>query len=449
MMNYYELLYQGLYDELVKQAFPVLEQDKDAERAFLRLFQSRNAIFLLDDYESVNFLEEEAEKGNKYAQYAYGRWQSIVRGGENSLWIAYRNMKAAADQGLPDAIAGMSLVYDYGDIGSVDWEKSDELMEQAIAMGSELGLKMKIQCLCFGYHYKDAKPAEAEAMTDRLIREYEEKGIEPNGDWFYYRASAREGRMGRALTVLEDYRRALKLGVLNAYTDLIIAAGYTEADSVLVETKEYNDLIIEGMAHRASGAFYLDAAREMRRYDALREHYVDRGIEDEKIPYNVLCASHDLIHSRLSHAAELGDKAAWELIGDFYYRGDYGFEKDYQKAFVCYSNGVIHDSPASAESLWKMMHDKLIDRPLDYQDSIAIMGARWGSKRLLAETVIAGQEGRLKEYADEIEKYFAPIFDAPEFSLDSDEDWMQVIDEQLGDDDDDFEEDDGRYDAWA
>lgn len=448
-MNYYELLYEGRYGELVEKAYPVLETDKDAERAFLRLFMQKATVMLLDFHDTIEFLEEEADKGNRYAQYAYARWQSLVRGGENSLWISQRHMKAAAEQGLPDAIAGMSLVYDFGDIGRVDWDKSEELLEQSIQLGSELGLKMRIQCLCFGYHFKDAKLTEGEEMCDRLIREYAEKGIEPHGEWFYYRATARELRIGRTLTVVEDYKRALELGVLNAYTDLIMATGYNDDNSVLTETKEYQDYVLQGMAHRSAGAFYMDAAREMRRYDVLSESYLDQDIQNERLPYNVLCGSHDLIHSRLSHAAELGDKAAWELLGDLYYRGDYGFEKDYKKAFVCYTNGVIHDSPTAAEKLWKMMHDKLIDRPLDYQDSIAIMGARWGSKRLLAETVIAHQEGRLKEFADEIEKYFAPIFDAPEFSLDSDEDWMQVIDEQLGDDDDDFDEDDGRYDAWA
>ena len=447
-MNYYELLYQGRYDELVEEAYPLLEKDPDAERAFMRLFMQKPAVMLLDEHQSIGFLTKEAEAGNRYAQYAYARWQSMMRGGENSLWISYRNMQAAADQGLPDAIAGLSLVYNYGDIGSADWEKYDELLQKSIDLGSELGLKIRLQSLCFGYHYKDAEPEKAVEMAERLIREYEEKGIEPYGEWFYYRACAKEDRIGRT-RVVDDYKRALELGIMNAFTELIFASGYGDGNDVLVESKEYSDYILQGMARQAAGAFYMDAAREMSRYEVLNDSYLDREIKYNKIPYNVLLASHHLIHSRLSHAAELGDKAAWEMLGDCFYRGTYGFEKDYKKAFTCYTNGVMHDSASAAESLWKMMHDHLIERSLDYQDSIAIMGARWGSKRLLAETVIARQEGRLTEFADEISKYYEPIFDSPEFSLDSDEDWMQVIDEQLGDEDDDFDEDDGRYDAWA
>ena len=81
------------------------------------------------------------------------------------------------------------------------------------------------------------------------------------------------------------------------------------------------------------------------------------------------------------------------------------------------------------------------------------MGARWGSKFLLAETVIAAQEGRLTEYADEIAKYYEPIFDAPEFTLDDDEDWQTTIDDMLRDDDDypddSLSDNDSKWDAWA
>ena len=69
-MNYNELLYAGRYDELVNQALPHVETDKEAACAFLRLFLSRECIFLLDEAKSIDLLTDEAEKGNRYAQYA-------------------------------------------------------------------------------------------------------------------------------------------------------------------------------------------------------------------------------------------------------------------------------------------------------------------------------------------------------------------------------------------
>ena len=83
-------------------------------------------------------------------------------------------------------------------------------------------------------------------------------------------------------------------------------------------------------------------------------------------------------------------------------------------------------------------HDHLIDRPLHEVDRIALIGARLGSAMLLAETVVAFQEGRLQEYKKEITTYYEPIFDDPEFSTDGEF--------YLHDDD---EDDDGRWDAWA
>lgn len=444
-MNYYELLYSGHYDELVKKALPLVETDQDAARAFLRLFLSRECIFLLDEAESVDLLTDEAEKGNRYAQYAYARWQAIVRGGEYSVSIAYQYMQAAAEQDLPDAIAGLAVTYEFGDIGTVDWKKEDELLQRAFDMGSELAAVYRLQDYCFGRHFQPAQPQLAVELADQLIARNEAEGIPPCGYWFYYRACANEPRLGRTY-VTDDYRKALDLGVLRAYTDLIIAYGYGDSDTVLVENNDFTALLREGMDRLCPGAFFMDAAREMHRYEALRQLYNrDEGIQRRQVRYQLLSESHELIHTRLSQAAQLGDTAAWEQLGECYYDGSCGFEQSYEKAFTCYSNGAIHDAVGSIEKLWRMMHDHHIDRPLEYVDSIALQGARCGSKRLLAETVIIHQEGRLNEYADEIERFYDPIFDAPEFTLD-DDDWREVIDEQTGDEPDD---DDGRWDAYA
>ncbi|MBR6304291.1 MAG: hypothetical protein IKR37_01525, partial [Paludibacteraceae bacterium] len=116
-----------------------------------------------------------------------------------------------------------------------------------------------------------------------------------------------------------------------------------------------------------------------------------------------------------------------------------GAEVSYPQAFAYYTTGAMHFSVGSAEQLWQMMHEHLVERDLEYQDSIALRGARTGSKKLLMETVIAHQEGRLAEFADEIEKYYVPIFDSPDFHIDGDD---------LPDDDPD-PDDDGRYDSWA
>ena len=91
--------------------------------------------------------------------------------------------------------------------------------------------------------------------------------------------------------------------------------------------------------------------------------------------------------------------------------------------------------------MFAMIHDHYIDAELSFVDNLALNGARLGSKKLLAETVMAYSHGHLTEYAAEIEKYYCPVFDSDDFTLDD-----------TYDDDDETPEppdDDGRFDAWA
>ncbi len=431
-MNYLELLYNGEYDELVRQTLPVLETDKEAERAFLRLFLQKSVVLLLCPHSTMQGLHKEADKGNKYAQYAVARRVAFENDMENAMWVAFRQMSDAADQGLPDAIAGLALTYEFGDIGFVDHEKADEMMDKAQQMGSELALRSQLKDLCFGFRFQDAQPQRAIEMANRLIADDEAKGIDPNGLWYYYRGCAVEATQGR-MKAVDDYKRALELGVLQAYADLIIAAGYGDSTDTLSENEQYHDYLLKGMAARYSGAFFLEGARMLNCYSVMQDTFREKNIDLQGLSYDILQDCHEAIHALFSQAARLGDMVAWEQLGDMYYEGTYGFQQDYENAFACYSNGVKQESAACMEKLWKMMHDHLIDRPLDYVDQVTLWGARHESKRLLAEVVIAHQEGRLTRYHDEISKYYEPVFDAPDFTLDDDED----------------EEDDGRFDAFA
>lgn len=442
-MNYYELLYNGLWDTLVEQALPVAETDKDAERAFLRLFMDGKNMYLLAD-KTTRLLDKEADKGNKYAQYGYARWRNVTRFGEEPEWAAYCRLQDAMDNGLPDAWAEMGQTYIYGDVDKVNWERAEELLNISIQKGSELGLRYKMSQLCYGRHFEEPQPEKAVEMANELIAKYEAEGIEPCGWWYYVRSCAREGTIGFTKEVIDDYKRALELGILRSYQDLAFISAYGNGDT-MKDTEDFHRYLLEGIAHRCAGSYLMDAFRLMTRYDRLRDMYIDLDTLLKRLSFNTLHSIHEAVHAQLSEAARLGNDTAWATLGDLYRVGTCDFEKDKEKAFTCYANGAIHDSRECIESMWKMMHFHDIDRPLDYIDEIALRGARNGSKHLLAEVVIAKQEGRLQKYAEEIEKHYEPIFDSPDFKLD--ENWNTAAEDY--DDDDDFEEDDGRYDAWA
>ena len=447
-MSYYELLYNGHYDELVKQTLPLLSSDKDAECAFLRLFMQKPAILLLCPHTMMQDLFEEADKGNKYALYAVARRVAFEAETENAPWVSFRHMEAAAEQGLPDALAGLAMCYEFGDLGSVDRSKADTLLSQAIEKGSELAKMYTVKDLCFGRRFKPAQPERALEMVNRLIAEDIAQNRPVNGLWYYYKACALEMQCGR-IQAVEDYKKALDLGVLNAYTDLLLAAGYGDGEEAFTPTENYQQYLLQGMKKRFYGAFYMNGILLMERYYALENAYREQGIRATSSVHEILHDIHESIHAQFSRAARLGDSTAYEQLGDMYYEGSYGFEQNYEKAFTCYSCGVERDGVGSMEKLWKMMHRHLIDRPLEYVDQVALWGARHESKLLLAEVVIAKQEGRLAEYADEIEHYYEPLFDAPEFTLDNDEDWRVTIDDLLNDPDESEPDDDGRWDAYV
>lgn len=447
-MSYYELLYNGHYDELIAQTLPILATDKDAECAFLRLFMQKPAILLLNPHTTMQRLFDEADKGNRYALYAVARRVGFEAETENAPWVAFRHMEAAAEQGLPDALAGLAMCYEFGDIGSVDRKKADALLAQAIEQGSELAKMYALKDLCFGRRFHPAQPERALEMADRLIAEDTAQNRPVNGLWYYYKACAMETQYGR-MQAVDEYKKALESGALNAYTDLLLAAGYGNGEQSFSPTESYQQYLLQGMQVRYYGAFYMDGVQLMERYNTLEMAYSEQGIRAASSAHGILHDIHESIHAQFSQAARLGDITAYEQLGDMYQEGSYGFEQNYEKAFTCYSCGVERDGVGCMEKLWKMMHRHLIDRPLEYVDQVALWGARHESKLLLAEVVIAKQEGRLAENADEIERYYEPIFDAPEFTLENDEDRRVTIDDLLNDPDDFDPDDDGRWDAYA
>ena len=72
----------------------------------------------------------------------------------------------------------------------------------------------------------------------------------------------------------------------------------------------------------------------------------------------------------------------------------------------------------------------------DAMDICMINGARQHSKWLISETVNAYRRGRLTQFAREIEMFHIPAYDA-------------IPDDEPLDDEEDYPDDDGRFDPWA
>lgn len=127
-------------------------------------------------------------------------------------------------------------------------------------------------------------------------------------------------------------------------------------------------------------------------------------------------------------------------LGDIYREGLYHVEHDLAKAWAYYEEGSKLNSVKCYERMFEMLWcneycpDDMSKE--DAMDLCALGGARLHSKRLIVETVHAYQHGRLSEFAEEIEMYHIPAYDA-------------IPDDEPLDEDDEWLDDDGRYDAWA
>ena len=94
------------------------------------------------------------------------------------------------------------------------------------------------------------------------------------------------------------------------------------------------------------------------------------------------------------------------------------------------------------ERMFYMISDGLIDKPTDVKDMLALYGARLGRRKLIDETVEAYLNGRLSEFASEIEQYYLPVF------KENDEETEEEREEDIDEDDDDIMDDDGRFDPY-
>ena len=116
------------------------------------------------------------------------------------------------------------------------------------------------------------------------------------------------------------------------------------------------------------------------------------------------------------------------------------------KACTWYEKAAKKLDITALEKMFAMIKHGKVERSQEEADEIALKGARLDSKYLLAEAVIAFTQGRLQEHADEISRYYEPIFDSEDFfdgwSAPENDTWVHI-------DDDDLPDDDGRFDAYS
>lgn len=410
--DYYSLMSQCRFDDLVQTA---LTDDSEASQIYLsRVFYTRCSIFMLSP-DTIQQLKQAADEGNACAQFAYGRHLVVTNPDEQSKDLSLEYFGKAQQQGLPDAMAAISEAWQYGDFGIVDHSKAKQAVNQALQLRSEYAAFVQLKTMVFG---DDDQLETALAVTDALIELNAERET-PYAQWRYFKGVA-HCTMGDIEEAEKHLTFACNQGCIDAWLERAVNAGGFDENGDIINKKAYFDTLREGTKH------HNPECRTLLAWDAVLQF--DESQQHEQNPERA-----QAVIDELKECTRYGSRTACELLGDIYLNGWLGQDYDVDQAWRWYAQSAIRHCDTGYEKMYEMVYNHLKDVTQDFSDMLALNGARLGSKRLLAATVIAYTHGRLTEYASEIEQYYEPIFDDPAFTLDTDDD----------------PDDDGRYDAWV
>ena len=410
--SYALLMSQCRFDDLVQTA---LTDDSEAAQIYLsRVFYTRCSIFMLSP-DTIEQVKQAADKGNAYAQFAYGRHLIVTNPNEQSKELSLEYFGKAQQQGLPDAIAAISEAWRYGDFGIVDHSKAKQAVNQALQLRSEYAAFSQLKTMVLG---DDDQLEKALIVIDALIELNAQREM-PFALWHYFKGVA-HCTMGDIEEAEKHLTFACNQGNIDAWLERAVNAGGFDENGDIADNEAYIKALREGAEH------HNPECRTLLAWDAVLQF--DEHPSQERTPQLA-----QTIIDELQQCTRYGSKTACELLGDIYLNGWLQLSPDVDLAWRWYAQSAIWHCDTAYEKMYEMVHDHLKDVEQDFSDMLAISGARLGSKRLLAATVIAYTHGRLTEYASEIEQYYEPIFDDPAFTLDTD----------------DAPDDDGRYDAWV
>ena len=419
----YGEMYENMrFDELVNTALTFApNMSEKASKYFLRVFYMNSSVFMLSD-ESIALIKQAADAGNRYAQFAYGRYHCIKNADEDSIIKSLRYLQDAREQGLHDATAALAESWEYGDFGLVNRLKAKQLLREALEHESDFAAIIQLTYLIFGHIESTPQPQLAIDIV-RDLRDRDARAGIPSGIWLYYYALALK-ELGKSSEARNYFAHAARMGVARAWYELALLKAEFHDDGTVTNLSELSDALSEGVKHNSAECMSMLAAIEYDEFSNLsdEERTDELGAE---------------IVSMYEDAYSMGAAYAAVMLGDVYYYGSLNQEEDNEKAWMWYARAALWNNCESYEKMYAMVHDHYIDVEPSFCDTLALRGARLGSKKLLAEIVKAYNQGRLTEYAAEIEQYYCPIVNSEDFILDDDDSTSEPPD------------DDGRFDAWA
>ena len=392
---------EALENHHIPEAFDYLfdsaRTNPKARKLFLMIPNTYTRLYLLAE-DQVEKLKDFAEKGDALAQYTYGRYLYILRpNGDESIEKALQYYEAAEAGGVADALQARSFAMLNGHCGPVDIDLAYAMNLRAVELHSDLGAREYLRRLLYGDDFAEGDPQKAiDAVKSRFP--YQSQDISKVNP-IYYRT------LGEAYELLGDkreagiyYMKAVNMGYNEAYGDYCALSA--DDDGTEEQQAKYVDMLTEGFDTEDPMCYLYLAAYFMDRYAYVTEEN-QQEITDE-------------IKECLESASELGNYLAPYFLGSAYYYGSYGFEKDNKKAW----DWLVESTRRDYGSAYSLLAQMIIDgnNPCEVEDGKAcylqLMAYRNGESDQLENVVKAYRNGAFAEYAEEIEKYYVPRYEA-------------------------------------
>lgn len=379
-------LFEDTYDESQINMGKIELQGKQLEKAFDELFLPalRNAeayacfhsipgidtrLFRITQ-EQLDLIQKAADKGYAVAHYVLGRYHQVVKPEEESIEKALKYLESAAKAGIPDAQWALAIDYLYGYQGPVELDEFNKRIDQAIDNGSMLALKQRLYDTIHGLHGQKADPKTIIRQIEAFLAKDEENAlIYP---YMYDLLGDAYRKIGNKDKADESYEKAVDNGFFEA--DAHRFENRVDGPDKDFYRQTFSFLLDFSCDNKAPRSFMLRGLESAFTYEQDEE-------EDEDLT--------EKIKADLETAYELGEGDAAYYLGQYYYEGSHGFEKDDDEAWDWFYKGGTLESGLAFKGMIKMIEDgyELEGMPEDYLETLRLH-ASYRLNEAEAETAI-------------------------------------------------------------
>ena len=316
------------------------EDDSDEEELDEEIISDADIdtrLFRLTE-EQLDELQRLADDGNGNAQYVLGRYHLIVKPDDDFMDKAEELFNAAAENGNANAIAALAQMILFGYSEKSDIEDYDSLLDKALNEGSPMAMKMRLEDIIHGRNGKQSNPKYVVNFLEKEILNDDETG--DSFPYLYEVLGDAYNKLGNKAKAAECYEQASDAGMKEAE----YKKHFVKLEGLPQMNKEMYETVIDMECDDdIPGCFTVRAQLLGERYEE------QKGTERKQTTKKIMEA--------LEHDYELGFGAAASKIAEIYYLGEYGVERDLEKAWRWYHRGIMREDAESFAGLAKMVKE--------------------------------------------------------------------------------------------